>query len=181
MSTLEHRHGERSEAISVVVDTARAALQHEFAIAERLDSKARNQVTVAGSWFALVGSLSALAIKEQLDGGPETFPFSLLVVLAGVHAFCLIVTMLFSYGVWRVRTEKESTNETLEKMLTDARTPDVDVAERVILHYGAQLARRRANNKERSASFKKSVGWWIATLSVGLMQFVAALFALAQA
>ena len=167
--------------LSMVVETARAAVEQEFQIAERLDSKARNQMAVSGTWYAVVSAIAGLALRAQLDSGANNLLFAAIVVTAGAGAVCLIVALFFSYGVWRLRTETEVTHEGLSEMLADARDPSVDVAEKLVEHYRALLAHRRANNKERSAAFARSVDWWIAAVVLALIELVLALAALAQA
>lgn len=166
--------------VTLVLDAARSAVAQEFQMAERLDAKARNQMTIAGSWYAIVSAVGGIALRAQLDSGANDFIFAAVVALAAVGAICLIVAMFYSYGVWRLRTESEVTHEGITEMLADAHDPSVQVADKLVEHYRALLARRRVNNKRRSQNFKRSVSWWVAALICSLFEFVAALVALVQ-
>jgi hypothetical protein len=164
-----------------VVDAARTAIAQEFQIAERLDAKARNQVTVGGVWFALVQAVASVAIKNEIDAGRTTWLFALLVVVALVAGACLVMTIVLSYDVWRLRDEVEITNESLEEMSEVARNPQDDLLDKMVAHYGFVLWTRRSNNKNRAQSFQNSIPWWMAALIAGLAKLVIAVAVLAQA
>jgi hypothetical protein len=167
--------------LRLVVDAAREAVSHEFEIAERLDAKARNQMTMAGTWYAIVSTVAAVALRAQVESGANDWLFAVVVALAVFGGACLIFTMFLSYRVWRLQKETLITHEGLSEMLADAHRPDVDVAEKLVEHYRALLAPSRANNKIRSETFKRAVPWWTASLIFGFVELVFSLIALIQA
>jgi uncharacterized integral membrane protein len=175
------RRGQHDDDMNLVVEAARSAVAQEFNIAERLDAKARNQMTIAGAWYALVTAVAGVALRAQIDAGGDDWLVAAIVVFAAAAGGCLIAAMLFSYRVWRLHHEPEVAPDGLLEMTVDAQDPDVDVAEQLVQHYRALLARRRANNKKRAASFQRSVTWWTASLVFALLELLAALIALAQA
>src|SRR4051812_43085316 len=81
----------------LVVEAAQNAVAQEFQIAERLDTKARNQMTVAGTWYALVTALAGVALRVWIDRGLNDWLVATIIVCAGVGAACLIVALFFSY------------------------------------------------------------------------------------
>lgn len=166
--------------IKLVLDAARAAVQQEFQIAERLDSKARNQLTVAGTWYALVTGLAGIALKMWIDTSSGSGLVAFIIVFAGAGAVCLIVALVYSYRVWRLRVEPDIHPDGIAEMLADVHDPGVDVAERLVEHYRALLAMRRASNKIRSTNFKASVKWWLLALGFGLAELVTSLAAIAH-
>lgn len=56
-----------------ILDAARAALDGEFARAERFDAKARGQATLAGSWFAVTQAVAVASIGWSSPGSDDTF------------------------------------------------------------------------------------------------------------
>jgi hypothetical protein len=182
MSTIPRPSGDvkSDEEMKLVVDAARAAVAQEFQIAERLDAKARNQMTVAGAWYAVVQTFAGITLRVLIDSPDHhRWLFALIVAFAAVAGACLIVAMLYSYGVWRLHQESEITHEGLGEMLDVARDPTDELGEKLVAHYQSILALRRLNNKKRAERFKHSVPWWIAALSLSLGELVLALFALA--
>ncbi len=166
--------------MAAVLDSARSAIGQEFQIAERLDAKSRNQVAVGGAWYALVQATASIAIKDHIDAGGHPFLFSILIALATMSAATLGVSIFYSYGVWKLREEREITHTSLEEMAADARNPDVDLLDKLVEHYGFVLWTRRANNKDRGESFKRSIPWWIVAVFLGLAELVIALAVVAQ-
>ena len=170
-----------TDELGLVVEAARKAVELEFQIAERIDAKARNQMTVAGAWYALVTAIAGVALRAELDTGGDDWLVASIVGFAAAAGVCLGIAMAFSYGVWRLRTEPDVEPDGLRAMLDDARGPNVDVAEQLVEHYRALLARRRRTNKIRVRNFKRSVRWWIFGLGFALVELLVALAALAQA
>jgi hypothetical protein len=181
MATIPRPDGDLKtyEETKLVIDAARAAVAQEFQIAERLDAKARNQMTVAGAWYALVQTFAGITLRVLVDSGGHDLLFAFIVAFAAVSAFCLIVAMFHSYRVWRLHQESEITREGIGEMLELAHDPSGDLGDKLAKHYGAILATRRDNNKKRAQSFKASVPWWIASLVLSLIELVLALWALA--
>jgi hypothetical protein len=172
--------GAKPGGLEEVTAAARSAVQQEFQIAERLDAKARNQVAVGGAWFALVQAVASIALKQYLDHGGDRELFKVLVVLAGLAAATLAVSILYAYGVWKLRDEQEITHTSLAEMAAAARDPHTDLLEQFVQHYGYILWTRRENNKIRAKNLTKATRWWIGAVFLGLVELVVALAVVAQ-
>lgn len=170
-----------ADDLHLVVEAARAAVAQEYEIAERFDAKARNQVTMCATWYAIVSAIAGIALRAQVDSGANDWLFAIVVALAIFGGLCLFGAIAYSYRVWRLQKETLITHEGLTEMLADAQNPDVDVAEQLVKHYRALLRPSRSNNQDRSRNFKRSVWWWAASLAVGFAELVVSLIALVQA
>lgn len=167
--------------LNLVVETARAAVAQEFQIAERLDAKARNQVAVGGTQYALVQAVASIAIKEYLDSSGSTSLFAAALTLGIASGVCLVISILLCYGVWRLRDEQEINADGLTAMAASARDPKVDMYELTIRHYGSILWHRRANNRDRAKQLARSVPLWISSLLLGVTELAIAVALLAAA
>jgi hypothetical protein len=96
-------------------------------------------------------------------------------VLAALSGVTLGVSMLFSYGVWKLRDEKEIKHESLDEMAAAARNPNADLFDMLVQHYGFILWSRRENNKARARNFNVSIPLWIAAVLLALVELVVAL------
>ena len=90
------------EVLPEVVSAARAAVEQEFQISERLDSKARGLVVLAGQWFAVAQAVSAVAYSTK---NPHDWMLYTVAGLAAAGAVALGATFVFAWKVWRVRDE----------------------------------------------------------------------------
>jgi hypothetical protein len=141
----------------LVIEAARAAVTQEFQIAERLDSKARNQMTVAAAWYGVVQAAASIVLKSHnLSNSWRWVILSL--AIAGGAAFAL--ALLFSFLVWRVRDEKEITVDGLAQMAAAAQDVDRDFEGDLVEHYRSILQARRKTNKRRVDYFRRSEWPW---------------------
>ena len=184
MSTVIQREGRSSDVpkdrMQPVVDAARAAITQEFQIAERLDAKSRNQVVVGGAWYAGVQAIASIAIRDHIDAGGHPLLFAIVIAVAIVSGVLFGVSIIYAYGVWKLRDEHEITEKSLGEMAAAARDQNVDLLDQLVKHYGFILWTRRENNKKRAESFHRSIPFWIAGIFFGLVELVVALAALAQ-
>jgi hypothetical protein len=174
------RPNAQDEQMRLVVDAARAAIDQEFKIAERLDAKARNQIAVGGAWYALVQAAASIAIKNYLDHGGNTPLFAWVLTLAAAGAVALGFAIAYSYSVWKLRDEKEITPDGLEAMAESAKDPGANMLDLFTRHYRFVLWHRRQNNKDRAESFKRSIPWWALSLAFGVAELLLAVALLAK-
>lgn len=162
-STLEAR----SSDLGSVLTVGRAAIDQQFALAERLDAKARGQVTIAGAWFAVVQAVAsgAFGIPRLAD----TWVLVITILAAG-GALLLLATMALSANVWRLRVESEIEPDGLVMMANDARSPGVDAAGKMVAHYADVLEERYVNNADRARWFKRSQRVWYGAMFVPLAE-----------
>jgi hypothetical protein len=84
------------------LNTARAAVEQEFLISERLDTKARALVVLAGQWFAVAQAVSAVAFATKK---PHDWMLWTVAGTALVGAIALALLFFFCWRVWRIRDE----------------------------------------------------------------------------
>lgn len=177
--TTESEGGSSSENLKHVLDIARAQLDREFQRAERLDAKARAQVTLAASWFTVAQAVAALSLR---NGDVPTGWLLLILVTLGVGAVSLAGLAVATQRVTRLQTRHDISPETLEAMEDSAKAGEVDFAERVIETYRGILEGAQAANDRRAEALEpQSAGWkspgmaWWAVLVAGLAEIVVAL------
>lgn len=156
-----------------VIDAAQAALDLENQRADRLDSKARNQMTLAASWFAVVQAVAAVALKAGTPRG-WVIVIAVVAVIAGV---ALVVAMRMSAEVWKLRPQPAVTQETLEDMATAAQTEPETFEERLILQYRHILGHAQETNERRADALQAATVWWWLTLGLALVELTVAFLA----
>lgn len=162
-----------SEDLKAVLEVARGQVAQEFQIAERLDNKARNQVALAGTWYALAQVIAGIAFRLH----PPASTWSVLIgVFASFAAFAVAMTMLHSYRVWQLRVERDFTPDAIKDMLDDAEA-DRPVIEAAIRTYAETLRLRRSNNADRDEAFVESTRWWLIGSGLTLCEILIALAA----
>jgi hypothetical protein len=162
-----------SDDLKAVLDVSRAQILQEFQISERLDNKARNQVALAGTWYALAQAVAGIALRTH--GGTSAWSV-LIVVLAAFAGATLAITMIYSYRVWRLRPENDFTPDALRQMLSDAEE-NRSVIEGIVRTYANTLSTRRENNAARDAAFTTSTNWWMISVGLTLSEIFIALAA----
>lgn len=153
---------DRPEILPEVVSAARAAVEQEFQISERLDSKARGLVVLVGQWFAIAQAVSAVAYSTK---DPDDWMLYTVGGLAVAGAVALGIIFLFTWKVWRVRDERAVTPQGLEQMKQAALT-DPDAMSLLVDHYASHLGDRRTTNKVRSDAL--TVAQWISFAAMAL-------------
>jgi hypothetical protein len=163
-----------------ILDAARAALDGEFARAERFDAKARGQATLAGSWFAVTQAVAAVAITAHTHG------YWIIVLLCGLtlQAGALYLLLRASAKVWRLRDREEVGRTSLEAMLADVDATPIEFASKAVKFYGDILDAAREANRQRADDFDAQEGcakwlsasfWWRPVLVIGLLEMAVAL------
>jgi hypothetical protein len=169
-----------SQNLAHALDAARAAIDAELSLAERLDEKARGQATLAGSWFAVTQAIAAISLTAHTH---KCWIYGLIAGLGlQAAAFCLLLRA--SAKVWRLQTELGVGVESLRAMERDTALPASSFASQAITFYCAILERARTANAKRADFFDAEHGrarwlsasfWWWPVLIVGLLEITAAL------
>ncbi len=154
------------QVLAEVVSAARAAVDQEFQISERLDGKARGLVVLAGQWFAVAQAVSAVAYSTK---NPNDWMLYAVASLAAVGAIVLGLTFVFVWKVWRVRDEEAVSPRGLEQMKVAA-LGDPDAMGLLVDHYASHLRDRRATNKVRSEALTAAQWIWFAAMALPLIQ-----------
>jgi hypothetical protein len=166
--------GGHPESSRLIAEAAKAAVDQEFELTNRLDSKARNHMAIAAGWFGAVQAVTASSLAATGLDRNWVWAGGLLIVLGGA-ALCLAMWM--SYQVWRLRIEKAVAPSELTTMLDLAERPDVDIQRRLAEYYIALLEHRRTSNAKRREALKKSLWWWGAALVIPFVQLILAMAA----
>lgn len=155
----------------LIIDAAREALEREDARAERLDAKARGQMALAGTWFAIVQAVAAVALNAGIPNG-----WLIAVgVSAGAAAVALVVAMAKSAEVWKLKSRPSIGTKTIDAM-TAALHKDT-FKEEMVQEYQHLLGKLQIVNHERAKALECStVAWWWA-LGFGLAELAVALLA----
>jgi hypothetical protein len=154
-----------------VLSAARSALEFESQRADRLDSKARNQMTLAGSWFAVVQAVAAVVLSHRTPLG-WVIAIAATAALAGL---ALIVAMRESTNVWKLRPQPAVTQETLEDMTAAAQTNPETFSEQLILQYRHILGHLQEQNNARANALDAATAWWWVTLGLSFTELAVAL------
>ena len=156
-----------------VLDAGQAALALENQRADRLDSKARNQMTLAGSWFAVVQAVAVVALTEHT-------PLGWVIVIAATAAVAgaaLIAAMRQSAKVWMLRPQPAVTQETLEDMTLAAQREPGTFDAQLVQQYRHMLGHAQEVNASRADALDAATAWWWATLGLALAELAVALLA----
>ena len=159
------------EDLSEVLTAARAALDQEFQVSERLDAKARGLATQAGQWFAVAQAVSAIAYSTK--DAKDWMLYSVAgTALAG--AVALGVTFFFCWRVWKVRDEPAVHPRGLQQMRAAA-LADAEAGSKLVDHYASHLADRRKTNKQRADALETAQWLWFFAVALPLVQLGLAL------
>lgn len=165
---------QRTQDLTQVVDVSRAALEQEFQISERLDAKARGQVTLAGQWYAVVQAVAAVAFAARGVDREWLFAVSATAVLGGL---ALAGAVTLSWRVWRLHDEDAVSPKGLLEMKAEATRDDGEVLELLVTHYASKLQSRRETNRSRSDALKCAERLWFVAMGLPLVELVLALCA----
>lgn len=168
---MEERH---NDDLEIVIAAAEAALAREDARAERLDAKARNQMTLAATWFAVVQAVAGVGLREGIG------PWWLVAVgaVAASASIALVVTMRKSYQVWQLQPRPAIGSETLEAMADAATQDDTSSFRRnLVTQYQHLVGKAQQVNFDRAKKLDAAVRPWAFSLGLGLLEIAVALLA----
>lgn len=151
--------GSSATQLSILLDSATSMIDEEFKRSERLDAKSRNQITIAGSFFAVVQAVVIGLINGSL-GATEQDPASSFVpwlaVAGGAAAVTLAVALGFSYRAWRLHDDPTLSPETIDEYREHARQGNPAVGVKLIGAYSQIAKGRRENNAKRAKSLERA-------------------------
>ncbi len=165
---------EQTQGLQEVVNVARAAVEQEFQISERLDVKARGQMMLAGQWFAVVQAVSAVAFAVR---GADGWLLYLVGVVALMGGGLLACTFVRSSRVWKVREEPALHPEGILDLKARAEADDAEAFDVAIRHYASLLLDRRQTNKKRWDALEGAESLWVWAMAIPLLQLGLALAA----
>lgn len=155
-----------SNALSEVLTDARAAVDQEFEVTQRLDAKARGLVTVAAQWFGIAQAVSAVAFTTKQ---PHDWMLWTVGGTAFLGAVALGALFLHSSRVWSIRDEPAVSPKGLLQMQAAARS-DPKAIELLIQHNASILRDRRLSNKTRADHLATAQWVWFIAMALPLVQ-----------
>jgi hypothetical protein len=161
---IEARGGLSGDDLRYVVEAARTALDQEFQRAERYDTKARGQMTLAGSWFAVVQAVAAVALR----GNTPTGWIIAIASAAAIAGVALFAAMRTSAKVWSLRQQPAVNQATLEDMLVAAERDPQAFGRQLVQLYRHLLGHAQEVNERRADAVDAatSVWWWALGLTL---------------
>ena len=151
--------GAAASQLSILLAAATAAVDEEFRRSERLDAKSRNQVTVAGGWFAVAQAVVVGLVNGSL--GPTVahsasafIPW--LAAVGGVAALSTAAATLVSYNAWRLRDDPTLGIDTIRSYVDFARAGNPAVGVKLVSAYADVASGRRENNAKRAAAVDRA-------------------------
>jgi hypothetical protein len=154
------------EVLPEVLNTARAAVEQEFQISERLDTKARALITLSGQWFAVAQAVSAVAFTTEK---PRDWMLWTVAGTALAGGIALGLLFFFCWRVWRIRDEEAVSPRGLLQMHSAA-VNDPNATKLLVEHYAAMLRDRRTTNKSRADALAVAQGWWFVAMALPFVQ-----------
>jgi hypothetical protein len=157
-----------------VIELAQAAVDQQFQIAERLDNKARGQLAVVGTWFALVQTVAGLTAAIGKAGNGWLFAIVSLAVVGGV---LIALTMFYSSKALGLKQEEEIDPDALLTLKNWAFEPNRNIDVELLLHLKALLDTRMNQNQLRAKAIDATQQFWLAAVVVTFLELIVALFA----
>jgi hypothetical protein len=141
--------------LSILLSSATSAIDEEFRRSERLDAKSRNQLTITGTFFAVVqavvvGLLNGLLGRDTSTDASAFVPW--LAILGGIAAIAMLVAVLVSYRSWKLRDDPALSMSTIRNYIDAARQGNPAVGVKLVSAYADIAEGRRANNAVRAAA-----------------------------
>lgn len=164
--TLEKVSQHPPEGLPEVLNTARAAVDQEFQIAERLDAKARSLVTLGGQWFAIAQAVSAVAYSTRDAHGWMLWALGGTALAGGVALGALF---FFAWRVWSIRDEEAVSPAGLLEMERTA-SEDPEALKLLVRHYASILQDRRKPNKDRADALSVAQVVWFFAMALPFVQ-----------
>jgi hypothetical protein len=146
---------DEGKQLSLLLDTARDMVGEEIRRGDRLDSKSRNQFTVAGALFAVVMATTAGVLSALLDvSGVPAWVYPVIGGCALGSILALGMALAWSIETWRVRPHDALDPETLERYVSHAARGNAVVAKNLVKAYSQILRDRRSQNQARVDDLK---------------------------
>jgi hypothetical protein len=139
--------------LSILLASATSTIDEEFKRSERLDAKSRNQLTIAGTFFAIVQAVVIGLLNGLLggDGNNDASAFvPWLAIAGGAAAIAMLVAVLVSYRAWRLRDDPALSTKTIKAYIEAARQGNPAVGVKLVGAYADIAEGRRKNNGARA-------------------------------
>jgi len=161
-----------SQDLGRVIDVGRAAIQQEYMIAERLDAKSRNLMTLAGSWFAVAQVVAGITLGAQDVRSGWLYAVA---ILAGLSGAFLASSLWQTSRVWSLKPEIDILPAALFEMEDRAKDPHSDLDVALVQHYASVLQTRRMNNEDRVFYLRRAERMWAFAVLFPLLEILVSL------
>jgi|GEM_PF-3575243 len=167
--------------LSILLSSATSAIDEEFKRSERLDTKSRNQITIVGSFFAVVQAVVVGLFNGSLASTEHHAASSFVPWLAVAGAAASIATLIaayVSYASWKLLDDKTLGIGTIRAYVDAARKGNPVVGVNLVMAYSEIAEGRRENNAKRAKALERASGFCgVAMLFIGIelvLAFIAA-------
>jgi fructose-specific phosphotransferase system IIC component len=151
--------GGSATQLSLLLDSATSIIDEEFRRSERIDAKSRNQIALAGAFFAVVQA-GVIGLLNGALGATEHHEASSFVPwLAGtgiLAAAGLVLAVMASYRAWRLLDDQALVPKTITTYLEAARAGNPAVGVKLVDAYVKIAEDRRANNQKRTDALEQA-------------------------
>src|SRR5262249_17769826 len=156
---------EGDDQVKYLLDSARALVDEEFRIAERLDAKGRNAAAAAGAFMAASQALAAAILTGRAHTATGVAAGIAILGIAAGSSFAAALTK--TLGSWQLRREDQIPIEELRTAyLPHAMTGNPQVG-RNLVEWTLLLAEsRRKTNKARAENLETAL--MLHAITVGL-------------
>jgi len=155
-----HAAARSASQLSLLLDAAKATIDEEFRRSERLDTKSRNQVSLAATMFGVAQVITVGLLNSVLaDGGDrKALILSAVLVSASLVALgWLARAMYLSYTSWSLKVEQALTLDIFgDRYIRAAKAGNPNVGERLVTQYAKVARTRRDNNAARAEAVKRA-------------------------
>jgi hypothetical protein len=129
-----------------ILEVTRGALNQEFQITDRLETRARHLTTLGGAWFAV----SQVVAATSLDPAGASHGWALAVGATGLVA-AVSLAWLFAAArrVWRVQRVPATSANAVQAMIVDGERDEESLLRNLINQDVYLLGERRRENAQR--------------------------------
>lgn len=145
--------------LGVLLDAAAILIDEQNRIAERLEAKARSQLTIVATFFAGVqaGAIALVGGALGPSGSTGASPYvPYLMGTACVAVGALAVAVLMSYRTWKLRPTRVLSTETIRDYIEFARQGRSGVGANIVWAYTNVVDARQEQNDVRSRALEQS-------------------------
>jgi hypothetical protein len=151
--------GNSATQLGILLQASVILIDEQNRVTERLESKARHQMTIAATFFAAVQagviSLVGGALGPTGSGGASpVVPY--LMVTASVAVVALAIAVLASYRTWRLRPARVLSVKTIRDYIEFALQGRSGVSANIVWAYTNVVEARQEQNDARSISLERA-------------------------
>ncbi len=169
---LSRLRGQAPDEISAVLESARSAVDQEFHLSQRLDTKMQYQFAVTAGWFGVAQTFAAVVLNRA-DVPP--FWIGLVLVLGGLSIASVAWAIRETFAVWKLRPDKGIDPEKLKVWADRVHARDPVVPGEIAKEYAVLLDERRSRNEQRASAIKTSYKWCGYSVAITTAELIVAL------